>query len=51
MVTTTRQQQIERDICRYSMLLEKNSKRYETGYKAILERLNNELQTLLKEAK
>ena len=46
----TRQQQIERDIWRYSILLEKSGKRYESAYKAIIERLNNELETLLKEA-
>jgi hypothetical protein len=42
----TRIQQIERDIWRYSLLLEKSSKRYESGYKALLERLHEELQTL-----
>jgi hypothetical protein len=42
----TREQQIERDIWRYSLLLEKSSKRYESGYKAILDRLHQELQTL-----
>jgi hypothetical protein len=45
----TRKQQIERDIWRYSLLLEKSSKRYESGYQAILERLHNELHELLKE--
>lgn len=47
----TRQQQIERDIWRYSILLEKADNIFKSEYKAILERLHNELHTLLKEAK
>jgi hypothetical protein len=47
----TRQQQIERDIWRYSILLEKSDNIFKPEYKEILQRLNNELETLLKEAK
>jgi hypothetical protein len=42
----TREQQIERDIWRYSILLEKADNIFKSEYKSILDRLHQELQTL-----
>ena len=47
----TRQQKLERDIWRYSILLEKSDNIFKPEYKEILQRLNNELETLKQGAK